>query len=78
MIILLKSNNQRLIALAQNLVFYFKIKYIDIQHYYIHNKVVSWRIKSSYILTKKMIVDSLIKTPTYIKFHHIIKQINIT
>lgn len=43
-VILLKGNNQELIALAYNPVFHFKTKNIDIQYYYICNEVLFQKI----------------------------------
>lgn len=40
----LKDDNQRSIALAHNLVYHTWIKHIDIQHYYIYNKVAARQI----------------------------------
>lgn len=39
-VILLKKNNQELIALAHNPGFFSKIKYIEIHYYYIYNKIM--------------------------------------
>ena len=75
--ILLKSDNQGLIALIHNPVFYSRTKHIDIQHHYIQGKMAAQKIKLSYIPTNKMIADSLIKALTHIKFHHLIEQMNM-
>lgn len=58
---LLKGDNQKSIALAHNPVFYAWTKYIDLQHYYIWNKVAERRIDFKYIPTSEMIADRLIK-----------------
>ena len=73
-----KGNNQRSIALAYNPVFYCKTKYINIQHYYIRNKVGTKRIKLSYIPINKIIANSLTKALTNVKFHKFIEQMRIT
>lgn len=74
----LKSNNQGSIALAYNLVFHSKTKYINIQQHYICNKVRARKIKFSYIPTNQIIAISLTKVLTHIKFHSFIDQIKIT
>ena len=71
--ILLKSNNQGSIALAHNPVFYLRTKYIDIQHYYIHDEVASKKIELLYLPTHQMIADGLTKILTHVKFHGFIK-----
>lgn len=45
--ILLKDNNQESIALAHNPVYQAQTKHIDIQHYYICNKVATRQINSN-------------------------------
>lgn len=40
-LILLKNDNQKSIVLAQNSIFDFRTKQIDIQHHYIWNEVAS-------------------------------------
>lgn len=74
---LLKSNNSRSILLTYNPTYYTKIKYIDIKHHYICEKVDIRQINFQYIITFKMIVDGLTKSLSHIKFHNFIKQINI-
>lgn len=76
-VISLKGNNQSLIALAHNLVFYFKTKQIDIQHHYICNKMAAQRIQLSYIPTNKIISNDLTKALMHIKFHYFIELINM-
>ena len=77
-VILLKSDNQGLIALAYNPVFHSRTKYIDIQHYYICNKVASQRIQLFYVPTEEMIADDLTKALTHVKFHRFIEQMGMT
>lgn len=72
-IILLKSDNQGLIVLIHNPFFYFRTKHIDIQYYYIYNKIASQKIKLIYILSKKMITEGFIKALIHIKFHFFIE-----
>lgn len=73
MVILLKDNNQDLIALIHNPGFYLRIKYINIQHHYIRNQVTLKKINLIYVLTNQIIADKLTKTLIYIKFHNFIK-----
>lgn len=77
MVIPLKGNNQSSIVLAYNPVFYSRTKQINIQYYYIHDKVNSKKIDLSYIPTDQMIADGLIKALTHVKFHSFIEQIRI-
>lgn len=42
--LLLKNNNQRFIELVYNLVIHAQIKYIDIKHHYIKDKVAKEKI----------------------------------
>lgn len=76
--ILLKGDNQGLISLAYNPVFYVKTKHIDIQYHYIRDKIAAKRIKLSYIPTGEMIADGLTKPLTHVKFHGFIKQMSMT
>lgn len=76
--ILLKGNNQGLIALVHNLVFHTRTKYIDIKDHYICDEIVVQKIKLSDVPTSKIIVDSLTKVLTHVKFHGFIAQIKIT
>lgn len=55
--------------MAYNLILYFNTKYINIQQYYIWNKVLARKIKLLYIFIAKIIVDKLTKPIMYIKFH---------
>ncbi len=68
-VISLKSDNQGLITLAYNPVFYLKIKYINIQHHYICDKMALGRIELLYVLTNKVIANGLTKALTHIKFY---------
>lgn len=76
-IISLKDNNQGSTTLAHYPVFDFKIKYIDIQYYYICNEFVCQKIKVTNISMEEMIANNFTKAFIYIKFHHFIKQINM-
>lgn len=72
-----KGDNLRLITLAYNPVYYAQTKHIDIQYYYIFNKITTGQIKLLYILINKMIVDGLTKALTHIKFHTFVKLIKM-
>lgn len=72
-IIFLKNNNLQLMVLIYNLIFYSRTKYIDIQYYYICNKISSQKIHLSYILINEIINDSLTKTLIYITFYYFIE-----
>lgn len=77
-IIPLKGDNQRSIALAYNPVFHSRTKHIDIQHYYIRDELASQRIQLFYIPTEEMIANGLTKALTHVKFHRFVEQMNIT
>lgn len=49
-IVSLRGNNQELIVLAHNPIFYSKIKHINILYYYIHDKMGIEKIKFFYRL----------------------------
>lgn len=71
--ILLKSDNQRSIALAHNHVFYLRTKHINIQHHYICDEVALKKIKLSYVLINQMIADGFRKALIHVKFHGFIE-----
>ena len=77
-VIPLKSDNQGSIALAYNPVFYSRIKHINIQHHYIHNKVGAKKIELFYVPTNQMIADGLTKVLTHVIFYSFIDQMKIT
>lgn len=77
-LISLNDNNQRLIVLIYNSVFYTKIKYIDIYNDFIYNMFIAQRIKLPYVSTGKIITNGRIKTITYIKFYKLTAQIKMT
>lgn len=77
-VIPLKGNNQRSIALAHNPVFHSRTKHIDIQHHYIRDEMASKRIELAYVPTDEMIADGLIKALTNVKFHSFLEQMNMT
>lgn len=77
-VILLKGNNKGSIALTQNLVFYSRTEYINIQHYYIRDEVASKWIKLSYISIDEMVADGLINKLTHVKFQKFVEQMTIT
>ena len=72
-VIPLKSDNQGLIALAQNLIYHVSIKYIDIQHHYICDEVAASQINLQYIPTNEKIADALTKALTHARFHTFVK-----
>lgn len=72
-IILLKNNDQDFIVFVKNPIFYFKIKHINIQHYYIYKKINSEKIKLFFISIKKNIIDNLIKALIYFRFYIFVK-----
>ena len=58
--ILLKVDNQRIIALAKNLEFDRRTKHIDVRFHWIRDAIERRRIDLEYVFTKNMIVDDFI------------------
>lgn len=69
----LKIDNEGSIPLAHSLVFHARTKHIDIQHYYICDKIAVGRIDLQYIPTLEMIADKLIKVLTQTKFYFFVQ-----
>lgn len=63
--------------MAHNPVFHARTICIDIQHYYILDKVAAGRIDLWYIPTSEMIADRMTKVLTNAKLHGFVKQMNI-
>ena len=76
-IIALKSDNQSVIALTNNLVLHSRTKHIDIQHHFIRNEIQEERIDLIYVPTENMIADELTKPLTHVKFFTFIRQMNM-
>lgn len=72
-----KSDNQGLIALAYNSVFYACTKHIEIQHHYICDEVASEKNDLQYVSTSKMIANRMTKVFTHDKFYLFVKQFHM-
>lgn len=57
----LRDDNQELIALAHNPISHTCTKHMDIQYYYIYDKIASEKIDLQYMLTPKIIANRLTK-----------------
>ena len=55
-------------TLVKNPQFHTRIKYIDIQYYYVREQVIAENVALEYILTERQIVDELIKALCKNKF----------
>lgn len=64
----LKEHNQGFMALAHNLVFHVCTKYIDMQYYYIKDKVTSSKIDLQYMFISEIIADGITKVLIHAKF----------
>ena len=60
-VIVIYCNNQNVQTLIKNFIFYIRNKYINIQHYFIKNKIQNNMLKLRYIINNNQIVDNLIK-----------------
>lgn len=69
----IKKNNQSSIVLAKNPVLHIQTKHIDIQYYYIQDKVSSGRINLIYTLTEEILANRLTKPLSHVKFLNFIK-----
>ena len=62
------KNNQNVIVFIKNAQFYARIKYINIAHYFIREKVNNDIINIQYVFINKQIIDDLIKVLYLDKF----------
>lgn len=58
---LLMSDNQGAIKLAENIGFSSRTKHIDVKHHYIRHLVKRWNIKLEHVGTNEMIADVFTK-----------------
>ena len=64
-------DNQNVIALIENSIYYDKIKHIEFRYHFIREKIIENLIKFVFVSTKQQIVDELTKSlvdETFIKF----------
>ena len=76
-LIVLRTNNQKTIALSENFEFHRRIKHIDIKYYWIRETLQDEKILLKYILTEFMIVDDLTKTLVSIKLKRFLNMLNM-
>ena len=76
-LILIKADNQRVIALTKNPRFHSRTKYIDIQWHFIWDQVETEAVKFEWISTNDMTADELTKALTNDKFAAFIRQIGL-
>ena len=62
------GDNQGAIALTKNLKFHRRSKHINIQHYYVREKVEDGTVGLKYIETSKQIADGLTKSLSKVPF----------
>lgn len=55
------GDNQRVIALAKNPQFHVRTKHIDIQYYFVREKVAEGRIQLKYVRTTQQVANGLTK-----------------
>ena len=65
-------NNKNTITFLdiKKIIYYYQIKYIDIRHHYIKERIENRKIKLLYVFIFKIIVDGLIKplsTPLFVR-----------
>ena len=73
------TDNQEYIVLANNSVFYFHTKHIDIWYHFIHDYVKQGEIKLHYVFIKDMLVDIFTKIllcKAFEKFHACLGMLN--
>ena len=70
-------DNQSCINLAKNPEYHGRSKHIDIQHYFIREKLEEKRIKLKYCETTKMIADIMTKSLSKEKHERFVKQMGI-
>ena len=75
--IVLWANNQRTIALSENLEFHRRTKHIDIKYHWVRETLQDEKILLKYILTKLIIVDDLTKILFSIKFERFLSMLNM-
>jgi hypothetical protein len=66
--IMIYENNQNVIALIKNSQFHAQTKHIDIQTYFIKEKVIEDSIDLIYVFIDQMIIDNLTKSLIRNKF----------
>jgi hypothetical protein len=71
------GDNQGATALVSNPEYYARMKYIDIQWYFICEQVAARAVMLKYVSTIEMIADSLTKLLTHVKFEQFIKALSM-
>ena len=55
-------NNQKTQTLVKNFINYFRIKHINLQHYFVKKKIAESRIQLKYVFIAKQVANNLIKS----------------
>ena len=51
-VIIIYCDNQKIQTFAKNFINYFRIKYINIQYYFVREKIIKKRIQLKYVFTQ--------------------------
>lgn len=70
-------DNKSAIALAENLIYYGRTKYIELRYYFIREKVTEGLIKLAFVPTKEEATDRLIKPLAGEAFTKFIKDLGL-
>ena len=54
-------DNQKVQTLAKNFINHFRIKHINIQHYFVREKIVEKQIQLKHVFTQNQIINNFIK-----------------
>jgi hypothetical protein len=76
-LIIIFSDDQKVIKLINNFVFQKRIKLITIKYHYIKNLISQDKINLEYWQVIEMITDDLIKSLWSIKFQRFVNQLNM-
>ena len=60
-VIIIYCDNEKAQIFAKNFINHFRMKYINIQHYFVREKIVEKRIQLKYVFIQNQIIDNLIK-----------------
>ena len=77
LITIIYCNNQKTIIFAKNFENYSRIKYIEIQQYFVREKIVEKYIQLQYVLIDEQIVDEFTKFLVRDKFEIFRKILNL-
>ena len=75
--IIIYCDNQRTVALVKNFIQYSRIKHINIQLYFVREKIITSEIKLQYVFTAKQMIDELTKLLFKNKFEFFKRALNL-